>query len=189
MDGGRRCCCHRRKQGEEGVWAKPTAHQPTHPPTHASPRRDPRCDVDVRRELYSGVVLTGGTAGFSTLRDRLERELTELAPQMAKVKVRVCACVGGAHRPNPARTPARTSPAPRHPRAPLPPHTLTHPGPPAAAGGVPGQHGGAAVQRVDWGLDPRLVGDVPADVDEQRRVQGVWRGRHSQKSTLRACKL
>lgn len=43
--------------------------------------------MDIRRELYSGVVLTGGTAMFTTLRDRLERELTEIAPQMAKVKV------------------------------------------------------------------------------------------------------
>lgn len=43
--------------------------------------------MDVRRELYSGVVLTGGTAMFASLRDRLERELTEIAPNMAKVKV------------------------------------------------------------------------------------------------------
>lgn len=54
-----------------------------------------RCDVDVRRELYSGVVLAGGTAMFASLRDRLERELTEIAPNMAKVKVsrgRGCFC-------------------------------------------------------------------------------------------------
>jgi actin-like protein 6A len=43
--------------------------------------------VDVRRELYAGVVLTGGTALFSSLRDRLERELADSAPAMAKVKV------------------------------------------------------------------------------------------------------
>ena len=46
-----------------------------------------RCDIDIRREFYGGLVLTGGTAMFSTLRDRLEKELTELAPQMAKVRV------------------------------------------------------------------------------------------------------
>lgn len=46
-----------------------------------------RCDVDVRRELYSGIVLTGGTALFGTLRDRLEKELSEVAPNMVKVKV------------------------------------------------------------------------------------------------------
>lgn len=33
-------------------------------------------------------MLTGGTAGFAALRDRLEKEVAELAPQMAKVKVR-----------------------------------------------------------------------------------------------------
>jgi actin-related protein len=43
--------------------------------------------VDIRRELYGGIVLTGGTAGFATLRDRLEKEVADLAPQMAKVKV------------------------------------------------------------------------------------------------------
>jgi actin-like protein 6A len=48
-----------------------------------------RCDVDARRELYGGVVLTGGTALFASLRDRLERELADAAPAMAKVKV-VC---------------------------------------------------------------------------------------------------
>ena len=46
-----------------------------------------QCDVDVRRDLYSGVVLTGGTSLFASLRDRLEREMTETAPAMMKVKV------------------------------------------------------------------------------------------------------
>lgn len=48
-----------------------------------------KCDVDIRKDLYAGVILTGGTAGFATLRDRLEKEVADLAPQMAKVKV-VC---------------------------------------------------------------------------------------------------
>ncbi len=46
-----------------------------------------RCDVDVRRELYGGVVLGGGTALFAGLRERLERELAEGAPAAARVKV------------------------------------------------------------------------------------------------------
>lgn len=46
-----------------------------------------RCDVDARRELYANVLLTGGTAGFASLKDRLERELTEVAPALARVKV------------------------------------------------------------------------------------------------------
>ena len=46
-----------------------------------------RCDVDVRRELYNGIVLTGGTSLFASLRDRLEKELTDAAPSMMRVKV------------------------------------------------------------------------------------------------------
>lgn len=45
------------------------------------------CDVDVRKELYSGVTLTGGTSLISGLRDRLERELVAAGPQAAKIKV------------------------------------------------------------------------------------------------------
>ena len=45
------------------------------------------CDVDVRKELYAGVVLTGGTSLISGLRDRLERELSTAGPQAAKIKV------------------------------------------------------------------------------------------------------
>ncbi|KAK9825720.1 hypothetical protein WJX74_001082 [Apatococcus lobatus] len=46
-----------------------------------------RSDVDVRRELYNSILLTGGCSLFATLRDRLERELADAAPQTAKVKV------------------------------------------------------------------------------------------------------
>uniref|UniRef100_A0A1D2A4J3 Actin-related protein 4 n=1 Tax=Auxenochlorella protothecoides TaxID=3075 RepID=A0A1D2A4J3_AUXPR len=46
-----------------------------------------RCDVDARRELYANALLTGGTAGFASLRERLEREVTEAAPALARVKL------------------------------------------------------------------------------------------------------
>lgn len=46
-----------------------------------------RCDIDLRRELYAGIILIGGTALFGSLRDRIEKELAEGAPQMVKVKV------------------------------------------------------------------------------------------------------
>ena len=59
-----------------------------HSPPSPTPPPAPRCDVDIRKDLYAGVVLTGGTAGFAALRDRLEKEVADLAPQMAKVKVR-----------------------------------------------------------------------------------------------------
>ncbi|GAX83114.1 hypothetical protein CEUSTIGMA_g10540.t1 [Chlamydomonas eustigma] len=45
------------------------------------------CDVDVRKELYASVVLTGGTSLLSGLRDRLEKELVVAGPQAAKIKV------------------------------------------------------------------------------------------------------
>ncbi len=43
-----------------------------------------KSDVDVRRELYSGILLTGGTSLLSGLRDRLERDLLEFAPQACR---------------------------------------------------------------------------------------------------------
>jgi actin-related protein len=46
-----------------------------------------QCDVDARKELYAGVVLTGGTSLISGLRDRLEREIIAGGPQAAKIKV------------------------------------------------------------------------------------------------------
>lgn len=44
-------------------------------------------DVDIRKELFGGVVLTGGSSLFQSTKDRLDRELLDLAPQAAKVKV------------------------------------------------------------------------------------------------------
>jgi actin-related protein len=45
------------------------------------------CDVDLRRELWSNVVLSGGTTMFPGLVDRMEKELVSLAPSKMKVKV------------------------------------------------------------------------------------------------------
>jgi actin-related protein len=36
-----------------------------------------RCDVDVRKDLYGGVLMTGGVAQIPNMRERLERELSE----------------------------------------------------------------------------------------------------------------
>ncbi|KAF9470883.1 actin 2 [Pholiota conissans] len=46
-----------------------------------------KCDVDVRRKLYNHVVLSGGTTLFPGIADRLQKELTALAPSSIKVKV------------------------------------------------------------------------------------------------------
>ncbi|CAD7698505.1 unnamed protein product, partial [Ostreobium quekettii] len=45
-----------------------------------------KCDVDIRRELYTGIILTGGTSLFSQMRERLEKELIDIAPQAVRVK-------------------------------------------------------------------------------------------------------
>ena len=46
-----------------------------------------RCDVDIRRELYGGIVLTGGGSLFLNLKERLERDITASAPAAVKVKL------------------------------------------------------------------------------------------------------
>ncbi|XP_021905477.1 actin-related protein 4 [Carica papaya] len=46
-----------------------------------------RCDVDIRRELFSSILLAGGTASMQQLKERLEKDLLEESPQTARVKV------------------------------------------------------------------------------------------------------
>ncbi|XP_010539996.1 PREDICTED: actin-related protein 4 [Tarenaya hassleriana] len=46
-----------------------------------------KCDVDIRRELYSSILLAGGTASMQQLKERLEKDLLEESPQSARVKV------------------------------------------------------------------------------------------------------
>lgn len=43
--------------------------------------------MDVRKDLYSNIVLSGGTTMFEGLLERIEKEITNLAPQSIKVKV------------------------------------------------------------------------------------------------------
>jgi actin-related protein len=45
-----------------------------------------RCDIDIRKELFANIVLSGGTSTFPGLCERMLKELTNLAPR-AKVKV------------------------------------------------------------------------------------------------------
>merc|ERR1712194_769215 len=39
-----------------------------------------KCDVDIRKDLYSNVVLSGGTTMFQGIGERMTKELTALAP-------------------------------------------------------------------------------------------------------------
>ncbi|KAG8868449.1 actin [Serendipita sp. 405] len=45
------------------------------------------CDIDIRKDLYGNVVLSGGTTMYSGIADRLTKELTHLAPTSMKVRV------------------------------------------------------------------------------------------------------
>lgn len=46
-----------------------------------------KCDVDIRKNLYSNVVLSGGNTMFPGIADRMQRELTSLAPSTMKIKI------------------------------------------------------------------------------------------------------
>jgi actin-related protein len=46
-----------------------------------------RCDVDIRRDLYANIVLSGGTTMFPGIAERLTTELTALAPSSIKLNV------------------------------------------------------------------------------------------------------
>ena len=46
-----------------------------------------KCDIDLRRELYANIVMSGGTTMFANIAERLTKEVTNLAPSSIKVKV------------------------------------------------------------------------------------------------------
>jgi actin-related protein len=46
-----------------------------------------KCDVDIRKDLYSNTVLSGGSTMFTGIAERIHKEITHLAPSSIKVKV------------------------------------------------------------------------------------------------------
>jgi len=46
-----------------------------------------KCDVDIRRDLYLNIVLSGGTTMFPGIAERMTKELYQLAPSAMKIKV------------------------------------------------------------------------------------------------------
>jgi len=46
-----------------------------------------KCDIDIRKDLYENVVMSGGTTMFKNIDERMKTELTSLAPQAMKVKI------------------------------------------------------------------------------------------------------
>jgi len=46
-----------------------------------------KCDIDIRKDLYTNVVLSGGTTMFQGISERLNKEIKALAPPNIKVKI------------------------------------------------------------------------------------------------------
>jgi len=46
-----------------------------------------KCDVDLRKNLYGNIVLSGGNTMFDGMADRMQKEITNLAPPSMKIKI------------------------------------------------------------------------------------------------------
>lgn len=46
-----------------------------------------KCDIDIRKDLYANNVLSGGTTMYPGIGDRMQKEITALAPSTMKIKV------------------------------------------------------------------------------------------------------
>ena len=44
-------------------------------------------DIDVRKDLYANIVLSGGTTMYPGIADRMQKEVTALAPSTMKIKI------------------------------------------------------------------------------------------------------
>merc|ERR1712209_123762 len=46
-----------------------------------------KCDADIRKDLYANTVLSGGTTMYPGIADRMQKEITALAPSTMKIKI------------------------------------------------------------------------------------------------------
>ena len=46
-----------------------------------------KCDIDIRKDLFANVVLSGGSSMFPGMADRMNKEMTALAPSTMKIKI------------------------------------------------------------------------------------------------------
>merc|ERR1712107_157217 len=46
-----------------------------------------KCDVDIRNDLYANTVMSGGTTMYPGIADRMQKEITALAPSTIKIKI------------------------------------------------------------------------------------------------------
>ena len=111
-----------------------------------------KVDVDLKRELFGNIILSGGNTLWPGLPQRLGRVLGGRLPKRIKVKI---------HTPSTVRA----NPGPRAPGH----RRLTR-----FAAAPRGAGGGAALQQLDRRLHTVVAGDLPPAVDQQG---GVCRAR------------
>merc|ERR1711887_123229 len=46
-----------------------------------------KCDIDIRKDLFANIVLSGGTTMYPGIADRMQKEITNLAPSTIKIKI------------------------------------------------------------------------------------------------------
>merc|ERR1712026_123670 len=46
-----------------------------------------KCDVDIRKDLYANTVMSGGTTMYPGIVDRMQKEITHLAPPTMKIRI------------------------------------------------------------------------------------------------------
>ncbi|CAG9761940.1 unnamed protein product [Ceutorhynchus assimilis] len=46
-----------------------------------------KCDADIRKDLYSNIILSGGTTMFRGIVDRMQKEIIALAPSSTEIKI------------------------------------------------------------------------------------------------------
>lgn len=46
-----------------------------------------RCDLDIRKDLYGNIVMSGGNTMFPGIAERIMKELDDLTPSTMKIKV------------------------------------------------------------------------------------------------------
>merc|ERR1712002_1311217 len=46
-----------------------------------------KCDIDIRKDLFANIVMSGGTTMYAGIADRMQKEITALAPSTLKIKI------------------------------------------------------------------------------------------------------
>merc|ERR1712042_106503 len=46
-----------------------------------------RCDIDIRKDLFANIVMSGGSTMYAGVADRMQKEITALAPSTIKIKI------------------------------------------------------------------------------------------------------